>query len=209
MRIKKIKQNTRDFNITDAVTDGGTDLNKNTFNGMQDNIEEAVNDIGSIVITSTNTNPSSKLGGTWELISKGWKEGYITEENMEGILFEKNSNVSSYDIFAVRSADYLRIRLTIVTAVAIGEDKIELGKLNPTQFGTETFIYSFSHISCFTDNGNGIIDARVSLDGTVTTEDFISKTGANSISANCSFAIDIGIVKIDSACNRFYWKRTA
>ena len=43
MRIKKITQNTRDFSITDAVTDGGTDLNKTTFNGLQDNIENAVN----------------------------------------------------------------------------------------------------------------------------------------------------------------------
>ena len=45
MRIKKITQNTRGFNITDAVTDGGTDLNKDTFNGMQDNIEKAIDGI--------------------------------------------------------------------------------------------------------------------------------------------------------------------
>lgn len=42
MRIRKITQNTRDFNITDAVTDGGTDLNKTTFNGLQDNVEDAI-----------------------------------------------------------------------------------------------------------------------------------------------------------------------
>lgn len=42
MKIRKIIQNTRDFNITDAATDGGTDLNETTFNGLQDNIEEAV-----------------------------------------------------------------------------------------------------------------------------------------------------------------------
>lgn len=42
--IIKAVQNTRDFNITDAVTDGGTDLNKETFNGMQDNIENAIDE---------------------------------------------------------------------------------------------------------------------------------------------------------------------
>lgn len=42
MRIKKIEQKTRDFNITDAIVDGGTDLNEATFNQMQDNIEEAI-----------------------------------------------------------------------------------------------------------------------------------------------------------------------
>ena len=39
MKIKKITQNTRDFNITDAVTDGGTDLNEVTFNQLQTDIE--------------------------------------------------------------------------------------------------------------------------------------------------------------------------
>lgn len=40
--IIKAVQSKRDFNIIDAVTDGGTDLNKSTFNGLQDNIEEAI-----------------------------------------------------------------------------------------------------------------------------------------------------------------------
>ena len=45
MRIRKITQNTRDFNITDAIVDGGTDLNEDTFNRMLDNIEEAFGEI--------------------------------------------------------------------------------------------------------------------------------------------------------------------
>jgi hypothetical protein len=56
MRIKKITQNTRDFNITDALIDGGTDLNKDTFNGLQDNVENA---IGEIIESGSNEN------GTW------------------------------------------------------------------------------------------------------------------------------------------------
>lgn len=53
MRIKKIEQKTRDFNITDAIVDGGTDLNEVTFNQMQDNIEEAIGDIYSTQETFT------------------------------------------------------------------------------------------------------------------------------------------------------------
>lgn len=45
MRIRKTTQNTRNFNITDAVTDGGTDLNGITFNGLQDNMENAIDGI--------------------------------------------------------------------------------------------------------------------------------------------------------------------
>lgn len=44
MRIRKMTQNTRDFNITDVVTDGGTALNEDTFNGLQDNVEDAINE---------------------------------------------------------------------------------------------------------------------------------------------------------------------
>lgn len=49
MRIKKITQNTRDFKVTDPVVEGGTDLNKETFNGMQDNIETAINDVEEVI----------------------------------------------------------------------------------------------------------------------------------------------------------------
>lgn len=59
MRIKKITQNTRDFNITDAVTDGGTDLNKDTFNVMQDNVEEETQKIGDL--TKLNTDKKTNL----------------------------------------------------------------------------------------------------------------------------------------------------
>ena len=55
--IIKAVQNTRDFNITDAVTDGGTDLNKDTFNGMQDNVEEACNGVA----IWKNNNPSNEF----------------------------------------------------------------------------------------------------------------------------------------------------
>ena len=54
MRIRKITQNTRDFNITDAIVDGGTDLNKDTFNGMQDNIEEAIGSLLTVISVQTN-----------------------------------------------------------------------------------------------------------------------------------------------------------
>lgn len=168
--------------------------------------------IGSVIIFSDAADYSNYLNMKWQLINKDWKEEYVNEENMEGILFQKTNNVKSYDIFSVRTKDTIRIRLTIVTAVPIGDAKLDLGKLNPEAFGANTFVYSYSHVCCFTDNGDGVIDARVGLDGIVTTEDFISKTGAAEIPANVSFAIDIVIAsrrdkKVDSACDKFYWKR--
>ena len=40
MKIKKIKQNTRDFNVKDPIFEGGTDLNETVFNQLQTNIED-------------------------------------------------------------------------------------------------------------------------------------------------------------------------
>lgn len=51
--IKAISQETS-LNVIDAVTSGGTDLNANTFNTMQDNIENAIVDSYSISEVKTN-----------------------------------------------------------------------------------------------------------------------------------------------------------
>lgn len=65
MRIKKISQNTRDFNITDAITTGGTDLNEITFNQMQNNIE---NEIGNLKLRAkTITGLTLGAGSSYQL----------------------------------------------------------------------------------------------------------------------------------------------
>lgn len=45
MRIRKIEQKTRDFDIKDPVFEGGTDLNEQTFNQLQTNIENAISEV--------------------------------------------------------------------------------------------------------------------------------------------------------------------
>lgn len=67
----------KNYNVIDSVYEGGTDLNAETFNQMQNNIENAIkliHPIGSIYMTTVATNPSEIFGfGTWEL----WGEGRV------------------------------------------------------------------------------------------------------------------------------------
>ena len=61
--------NNVNYEVHDGIYTGGTDLNAQTFNTMQNNIEQAINAIypvGSIYITANATNPSVLFGGTWE-----------------------------------------------------------------------------------------------------------------------------------------------
>ena len=61
--------NNVNYEVQDGIYTGGTDLNAQTFNTMQNNIEQAINAIypvGSIYITANATNPSVLFGGTWE-----------------------------------------------------------------------------------------------------------------------------------------------
>ena len=79
MKIRKITQNTRDFNITDAVTDGGTDLDKETFNGLQDNIEEAIN---GVVLYEGNSNGEITLNDN--LTNYKYSEIFFHKSNFWG-----------------------------------------------------------------------------------------------------------------------------
>lgn len=66
--------NNQNYEVQDGVYTGGTDLNANTFNTMQDNIEEAINaiyPIGSIIIRDNNEDMSKFLGFTWQKVFAG------------------------------------------------------------------------------------------------------------------------------------------
>lgn len=63
-----------EYEVQDGTYTGGTNLDANTFNTMQDNIEKAINSlypIGTIIIRDENLDMSSWLGFTWEKVFAG------------------------------------------------------------------------------------------------------------------------------------------
>ena len=83
MRIRKITQNTRDFKVTDPVVEGGTDLNKETFNGMQNNIEDGINEISMKALSNGYDIDTIKQNGKFVIFNaKGTlPNGYSTNDN--------------------------------------------------------------------------------------------------------------------------------
>ena len=66
--------NNVNYEVQDGIYTGGTDLNAQTFNTMQNNIEQAINSIypvGSIIIRDDSQDMSSFLGFTWEKVFAG------------------------------------------------------------------------------------------------------------------------------------------
>lgn len=63
-----------EYEVQDGTYTGGTDLDANTFNTMQNNIEKAINSlypIGTIIIRDENLDMSSWLGFNWEKVFAG------------------------------------------------------------------------------------------------------------------------------------------
>ena len=78
------------------LPDTSTPINATNLNNNFD----VMHPVGSILITSTNTNPSSELGGTWELIDKEFFELGIqdTTNSGSGTYFTPNTtNISKSD----------------------------------------------------------------------------------------------------------------
>lgn len=66
--------NNVNYEVQDGIYTGGTDLNAQTFNDMQTNIEIAINSIypvGSIIIRDDTEDMSKFLGFTWEKVFAG------------------------------------------------------------------------------------------------------------------------------------------
>lgn len=66
--------NNQNYEVQDGIYTGGTDLNADTFNTMQSNIEQAINaiyPIGSIIIRDDAEDMSNFLGFTWEKVFAG------------------------------------------------------------------------------------------------------------------------------------------
>lgn len=169
-------------------------------------------EIGDICITSTNTNPSSKFGyGTWKLVDKDFIE---LSGNFQD-WFNATSNVTIKNFYIIRSKNTFKIRLDFVNEVALTDSTITFGTIDYEALGVSNIGFSYNGGLAMTDGGGGIIEMALNyLTGVLTSIDVVTKTSGGQIPANSSisYLFDIIVNKdrmLDSACDKFYWKRTA
>lgn len=181
---------------------------------LNNNFSE-VNPIGSILITNTNTNPSSKLGGTWTLVNKEFSSAKGSDTGA-GTYFSKNStNVGSYGLYFVRNGNSIDIRLMVKNNVELSDDKVVLGNMLFEKLGFSQLYYSlYSHLGG-TDGGNAILQCTLMYDtGEVSANDVVHKTSGSNVAVGSEIYFEFSFTvpmeyMIDSACDKFYWKRTA
>ena len=188
---------------------------RNTLDGGQNWSEwlrtaylEDLYPVGSIYCNSTNTNPSSKLGGTWELIDKG----YISMASNDSSMFTASTNVVVNNCFCLRSGGTIRLRLGITVNTSMTDTGMELGKLNFEKIGVSGIALSFVAITTYSDGANGGIVCNIDYaTGVINQTDVFD---LSTIETGNTFYLDLTLttpkdIMLNSFCDKFYWKRTA
>lgn len=170
--------------------------------------------VGSVIVTSTNTNPSATYGGTWTLIDKEFKVLEVDTTNYTDYFTpDANTTVSVMRMHRTGHAVHI-FRFAFTYGVALTDTTVTFGVLNLNALGISS-IPNAIYCTANSDGGNGIAMTQISTAGDLASIDVITKTSGGNIPAGV--AIGLGMASIDllpsqmddSACDKFYWKRTA
>lgn len=185
-----------------SIDSGSTWSEWNTVAYLED-----IYPVGAVYCTSTNSNPASKLGGTWELIDKGYKSYYLDDAT----IFSPATNVTTEGCVIVRSDHTIRVRLRIKVNKAMSDTGTDLGSLNWSKVGVTSLPMGFINLTSYSDVANAGIVYNVAWDtGLISQNDVFN---ASSIGSGESFYIEfvvnmVATRMLDSACDKFYWQRT-
>lgn len=163
--------------------------------------------VGDVYITSTNTNPKNILGyGTWTLFDKEF-----TNIGRYDIGFEPSGNISSVIAAFTRSGHNITLNLSFITDIAFTDTAVTLGTINFDEWGVTRLGFSTREVG-YSDGGNCVF--MVDIAGSTGEMSCVDIVGADSMVAGSSCYITIPFqfiytYMLDSACNKFYWRRTA
>lgn len=189
-------------------------INATNLNALQDNVENAINGskVGDIIVTSTNTDPSERFGGTWELIDKEFK----SEAGNSNSLFNANAtNCEVNNFYFTRGKNSVSIRFNFKNLVELNDSTVVLGNFNFPDLGINELSYGLYYVIGSTDDGNGLFISFIDhTSGQMEIRDIVSKESSGNISSNSSCYLLFEFVTtfdnmMDSFCDKFYWKRVA
>jgi hypothetical protein len=176
---------------------------------------EDIYPVGAVYCCSTNTNPSSKLGGTWVLIGKGFASTYSTDDPIFTPYANPNDNTSNIILeksYIIRNDSSIRMRINLATTDTMSDTGLTLGTINFDKIGITGLDMSYLAQATFSDGANGGIMWNLDyITGKLEQVDVINTGG---LKPEQTFFIEINILTrhqkmIDSFCDKFYWKRTA
>lgn len=202
---------------------------------LQDDVTKLKGDVdniypvGSVYATSTNTNPASKLGGTWALIDKEFssKSGMDAygDVGIDSEYVDKVNNcqdrISNPQVSYARGGHSIYVRFTFTTAEDLNISELSdggytclFGRFLLEKLGISTITFAKTLVGNFYINGNKCGTFRVF---TYNTNNFAITGVDNStngvipkgVACNVEFTeTALKEAMLDSACDKFYWKRT-
>lgn len=182
-------------------------------NKIYNYLAEAHYPVGSIYMTSTNTDPATILGfGTWSLQHK-----YFSIKNQENIATWNTTNITTTNAGSVmhRGPDVIILRLYYNNKVAFADTTLPIATIPLDTLGYSSLIGIYGQ--AIVNGGDGIGCVYFSVSGTnlqVQNYDILTATTATSIAAGKNWWLTVLLpaytpAMLDSACNQFVWQRTA
>lgn len=163
--------------------------------------------INSMYTTHFNNNPSNLgLPGTWTLIDRDY-----AVNGGQGALELNTTNTSSEDGWWIRDGHTINVDLRWITKVQISDSTVVIGKLKKDVLGLNNNLYMGIRAVGYTDSGNSILMVQVADDLTVSVVDIVPDdyvAAGQTCYVNLTFVIPATRM-LDSACDRFHWRRSA
>ena len=185
----------------------------NSLNTKVTNFLNIAHPVGSVMITSTNANPASTVGGTWTLVDKGFKDtsGYITSTHWTAGTGELVGDQGS--LFLLKD-HIISLRLNLKNTEALTDTTSTIGTLKLNALGISSLALSVVSDVTASDGGQCTISYAIGTSGTVTSTDVLTIDGKHSLAAGNTFSIHLMQAisypeMLDAYCDKFYWKRTA
>lgn len=168
--------------------------------------------VGDIIVTSTNENPASRYGGTWELFDKHLKRAYY-DKNTSG-LFTPGGNTTSYSIYATTHEHTVNIRVDAVSSTATSDTNKLLGTVDYSKLGFSSLTHTVYSVSGSDSTEAAMLTELMYSSGAVTVIDIFPKKDSGTIPASATLrGTFMGTINTeginDAYCNKFFWKKTA
>lgn len=167
--------------------------------------------IGDVVITSTNVNPATDYGGTWELIDKEFKSQY-RYFNVSNTTYITKNNASDGDFRIFYNSHSLHVDGTLKVSTALSDTAVNIATLKFPTLGLS--LESSYFFVGWSDGGNALAMLQMTSAGIIQCVDVVGKSSSATIASGQTiyfeFAINARYTNMnDSECDKFYWKKTA